>query len=120
MDTHASFAYTEIHGDLIPHEFFHSDFYDQWKIPPKDDRELTEVIDKMGELNATDELALLLCLLRRLAYTFRGLPSAKSFKGTEFENILCEQYVSRLTINQRIEKFQELANKIQIQRFYEN
>ncbi|MDZ8056543.1 MAG: hypothetical protein RMX63_34530 [Aulosira sp. ZfuCHP01] len=120
MEFHGSLPYTEIHGDLIPKEYFLSGVCDSWNIPPTDNSELQEIINEMGELNATDELALLICLLRRLGYTFRGLPSAKSFKGMKFEHILCEQYVSRLTINQRIEKVKELANKIEIQRFYDS
>ncbi|BAY94775.1 hypothetical protein [Tolypothrix sp. PCC 7601] len=118
MEVHGNLPYTEIHGDLIPKEYFLSEICDSWNIPPTDDSELQEIINKMGELNATDELHFLDRLLRRLAYTFRGLPSAKTCKGLDFE-ILCDQYISRLTINQRIEKIQELSNKIQIRRFYE-
>ncbi|MEH2200955.1 hypothetical protein [Nostoc sp.] len=118
MEFHGSHPYTEIHEDLIPKEYFLSEISDSWNIPPKDDREIQEIVNSMGVLNATDELHLLSCLIRRLAYTFRGLPSAKSCKGLDFD-ILCEQYISRLTVNQRIETIQELANKINLQRFYE-
>lgn len=118
MDIHGNHPYSEIHGDLIPEEYFLSGINDSWNIPPKDDREMQQIINSMGVLNATDELHLLSSLIRRLAYTFRGLPSAKCCKGLDFD-ILCEQYITRLTVNQRIEIIKELANKIEIQKFLE-
>lgn len=118
MEIHGSHPYTEINGDLIPKEYFLSEINDSWNIPPKDDTEMQEIINSMGVLNATDELHLLSCLIRRLAYTFRELPSTKSCKDYPAFDVLCEQYISRLTINQRMQKIQELANEIQIQKFY--
>jgi hypothetical protein len=106
----------EIHGDSIPDDVFSNNIYDGWNIPPKDKKSLEEIINQMGSINPTEELELLLCLIRRIAFNFRETPSAKKARGLDF-HLLCEQYVSRLTINQRIEKIQELTNKIQLQKF---
>ena len=58
MEINESHPYTEIHGELIPREYFLSEIKDSWNIPPKDDREMQEIINSMGVLNATDDLYL--------------------------------------------------------------
>ncbi|MBN3959239.1 hypothetical protein [Nostoc sp. NMS8] len=107
---------SEIHGDSIPDDSYSNNIHNGWNIPPKDRKSLEEIINEMGSINPTEELELSLCLIRRIAFNLCETPSSKEARGSAF-HLLCEQYVSRLTINQKIEKIQELANKIQLQRF---
>ncbi|PHM11655.1 hypothetical protein [Nostoc sp. 'Peltigera malacea cyanobiont' DB3992] len=106
----------DIDGDSIPDDSRSNNIYDGWNILPINEKSLEEIISEMGNINPTEELELSLCLIRRIAFNLCETPSAKEARGLSF-HILCEQYISRLTINQRIEKIQELANKIQLQRF---
>lgn len=38
MEINESHPYTEIHGELIPREYFLSEIKDSWNIPPKGTR----------------------------------------------------------------------------------
>ncbi|MDM9582298.1 hypothetical protein [Nostoc sp. GT001] len=106
----------DIDGDSIPDDSHSNNICDGWNILPINEKSLEEIISEMGNINPTEELELLLRLIRRFALNVCETPSAKEARGLSF-HILSEQYISRITINQRIEKIQELANKIQLQRF---